>query len=188
MTPRGWSAERLDSLCGRVAVGRCQLQVRVLRKEPKGREVAPSDVFHFNHEFTQKLFRIKVNSIQAGRTARAPGPANASLSLAEADVCERGCARVCLLHVPEQAKETVQEQEKTHESVRRDRQYSIDAAVVRIMKSRKVLSHNLLLSEVLSQLVFPATAPDIKKRIESLIEREYIERDDDSPNTYRYLA
>ena len=87
-----------------------------------------------------------------------------------------------------QAKETVQEQEKTHESVRRDRQYSIDAAVVRIMKSRKVLSHNMLLSEVLSQLVFPATAPDIKKRIESLIEREYIERDDDSPNTYRYLA
>ena len=56
------------------------------------------------------------------------------------------------------------------------------------MKARKVLAHNLLVSEVLSQLVFPAAAPDVKKRIESLIEREYLERDEDSASTYKYLA
>lgn len=36
-----------------------------------------------------------------------------------------------------------------------DRQYQIDAAVVRIMKMRKTLSHNLLISELYKQLSFP---------------------------------
>lgn len=31
-------------------------------------------------------------------------------------------------------------------------------------------------------------APDVKKRIESLIERDYMERDDADANTYRYVA
>ena len=29
---------------------------------------------------------------------------------------------------------------------------------------------------------------DLKKRIESLIDREYMERDKDNPNTYHYVA
>ena len=29
---------------------------------------------------------------------------------------------------------------------------------------------------------------DLKKRIESLIDRDYMERDKDSPNTYNYVA
>lgn len=36
-----------------------------------------------------------------------------------------------------------------------DRQYQIDAAIVRIMKMRKTLSHNLLISELYKQLTFP---------------------------------
>ena len=31
-------------------------------------------------------------------------------------------------------------------------------------------------------------SPDLKKRIESLIEREYMERDKDNPNLYHYVA
>jgi hypothetical protein len=31
--------------------------VRVLRKEPAGREVEDGDVFHFNASFSEKLFR-----------------------------------------------------------------------------------------------------------------------------------
>lgn len=33
-----------------------------------------------------------------------------------------------------------------------------------------------------------AQPPDLKKRIESLIEREYLERAEDEANTYTYVA
>ena len=58
----------------------------------------------------------------------------------------------------------------------------IDAAIVRIMKTRKSLSHKLLVQELLIQLKFPIRAQDLKKRIESLIDREYLERDEQNPN------
>jgi hypothetical protein len=38
----------------------------VLTKEPKGKDVDPSDAFWFNADFTNKLFRIKINTIQVG--------------------------------------------------------------------------------------------------------------------------
>jgi cullin 1 len=70
-----------------------------------------------------------------------------------------------------------------------DRTVAIDAAIVRIMKARKTLSHTQLVAEVLAQLAF--FRPDgkvVKKQIESLIDREYLERDAENPNTYKYLA
>jgi cullin-4 len=59
---------------------------------------------------------------------------------------------------------------------------------VRIMKTRKSLSHQVLVAEVFSQIAFPAKPADLKKRIESLIEREYLERDRADAQTYNYLA
>uniref|UniRef100_A0A8C1PDE8 Cullin 4A n=1 Tax=Cyprinus carpio TaxID=7962 RepID=A0A8C1PDE8_CYPCA len=87
-----------------------------------------------------------------------------------------------------QMKETVEEQVSTTERVFQDRQYHIDAAVVRIMKMRKTLSHNLLVSELYNQLKFPVRPADLKKRIESLIDRDYMERDKENPNQYHYVA
>ncbi|KAL1282926.1 hypothetical protein QQF64_001729 [Cirrhinus molitorella] len=87
-----------------------------------------------------------------------------------------------------QMKETVEEQVSTTERVFQDRQYQIDAAVVRIMKMRKTLSHNLLVSELYNQLKFPVKPADLKKRIESLIDRDYMERDKENPNQYHYVA
>uniref|UniRef100_A0A8C1UNQ9 Cullin 4A n=1 Tax=Cyprinus carpio TaxID=7962 RepID=A0A8C1UNQ9_CYPCA len=92
-------------------------KARVLNKMPRGKDVEDADRFHFNSDFTHKLFRIKINQIQM--------------------------------------KETVEEQVSTTERVFQDRQYQIDAALVRIMKMRKTLSHNLLVSELYNQLKFP---------------------------------
>jgi len=39
------------------------------------------------------------------------------------------------------------------------------------MKARKSLAHTLLISELFKLLKFPVTPADLKKRIESLIER-----------------
>lgn len=123
---------------------------RVLTKTPKGRDVADTDVFTVNAAFTERLFRVKINSIQLRET--------------EADAAE------------------------TNEKVFQDRQYQIDACLVRVMKTRKSLAHQSLVSETFAQIAFPAKPADVKKRIESLIEREYLERDRNDPQTYNYLA
>ena len=87
-----------------------------------------------------------------------------------------------------QVKEQAEENKQTLEKIFAGREHQCDAAIVRIMKTRKTLSHALLVSELLAQLKFPTKPSDLKKRIESLIEREYIERDRDDPQKYNYLA
>ena len=64
----------------------------------------------------------------------------------------------------------------------------IDAAIVRVMKTRKTLSHKLLVAELLQQLKFPIKQSDLKKRIESLIDREYLERDGGNANVRSPLS
>jgi cullin 1 len=82
------------------------------------------------------------------------------------------------------------ERKKVIEDVDKDRRYAIDAAIVRTMKSRKVLQHQQLVLEVVQQLsrMFTPDFKLIKKRVEDLIGREYLERDKDNPQLFRYLA
>ncbi|KAF8378431.1 hypothetical protein HHK36_029770 [Tetracentron sinense] len=87
-------------------------------------------------------------------------------------------------------KESEPEKQETRQRVEEDRKPQIEAAIVRIMKSRRTLDHNNLVSEVtkLLQSRFLANPVIIKKRIESLIEREFLERDSVDRKMYRYLA
>lgn len=63
----------------------------------------------------------------------------------------------------------------------------IDAVCVRIMKARKVEKHNELIQSVIKQVtMFQAQPPMIKKRIESLIERDYLTRDENEKGKYIY--
>lgn len=87
-----------------------------------------------------------------------------------------------------QLRETNEEQSMTEERVFQDRQYQIDAAIVRIMKTRKKLQHNALVGQVFEQLKFPVKAYDVKVRIESLIERDYLHRDQEDSTQYNYVA
>ncbi|KAL3626116.1 Cullin-1 [Castilleja foliolosa] len=82
------------------------------------------------------------------------------------------------------------ERKKVVEDVDKDRRYSIDASLVRIMKSRKVLPYQQLVSECVEMLsrMFKPDVKLIKKRIEDLITRDYLERDSENPNTFKYLA
>ncbi|WOK94711.1 cullin-1-like [Canna indica] len=84
----------------------------------------------------------------------------------------------------------VDEKKKVIEDVDKDRRYAIDASIVRIMKSRKVLGYQQLVMECVEQLgrMFKPDFKAIKKRIEDLITRDYLERDKENPNLFRYLA
>jgi cullin 3 len=52
------------------------------------------------------------------------------------------------------------------------------------------MEHNALVAEVVRQVSprFLPTSGDIKKRLEALIERDYLERDKDARNVYNYVA
>lgn len=58
------------------------------------------------------------------------------------------------------------------------------------MKARKTMIHNSLLEEVINQSKnrFLPSVANIKKAIESLIEKQYIERVNNSCEEYRYVA
>lgn len=149
---------------------------RVLLKEPMTKTIKPGDKFSYNSSFVSKQVKIRAPIVSAQ-------------SKVEGD---------------EERKET---EKKNDES----RNHIVDAAVVRIMKyvsqfpgltrakltdlhrARKELAHNQLITEVVSVLTgrFKPDIPMVKKRIEDLIAREYLERADDTDATqqvYRYLA
>jgi len=87
-------------------------------------------------------------------------------------------------------KESETERSETRQKVDEDRKHQIEAAIVRIMKARKTMEHSNLISEVTKQLSsrFMPNPMLVKKRIESLIEREYLERSKADRKVYNYLA
>jgi cullin 3 len=133
----GLPAENLKRTLQSVACGK----FKILIKEPKSKEINDTDTFRFNAAFTDKLSRIKIQTV---------------------------ASKV----------ETAVELRETQEKVDDSRKHMAEAAIVRVMKNRKSLDHNNLVTEVISQLQgrFNPAPSMIKKRIEALIDREYLER------------
>lgn len=84
--------------------------------------------------------------------------------------------------------EQKQEAEDAEKEINDDRKMYLQACIVRIMKARKTLGHTALINEVIQQSHqrFNAKISDIKKCIDLLIEREYLQRADNQ--SYEYLA
>ncbi|KAG6820945.1 hypothetical protein H0H93_009181 [Arthromyces matolae] len=85
--------------------------------------------------------------------------------------------------------ESGDERKETRDRIDEERRHQTEACIVRIMKDRKHMTHNDLINEVTRQLSarFHPDPLHIKKRIEGLIEREYLERCEDR-KSYNYCA
>ncbi|KAJ3890752.1 Cullin [Lentinula edodes] len=75
-------------------------------------------------------------------------------------------------------------------AVDEDRKFVIQATIVRIMKARKTMKNQSLVQEVISQISqrFAPKIPDIKKAIDTLLEKDYIERVEGQRDTFAYVA
>lgn len=138
----------------------CTPKHRILRKGSKGRAiVSDDDTFTFNSDYTSKLKRVRIPLVK------------------ESSVKEGGSAAA-----PEVA--------SIPAPVEEDRRHLVEAAIVRIMKARKALHHNDLIAEVTRQLSirFNPSPQFIKKRVESLMERDYLTRAEDDRRVYMYVA
>lgn len=77
--------------------------------------------------------------------------------------------------------------EELDAEVQKQRSNVIDAVCVRVMKARKVEHYNILVQTIIKQInMFKAQPPLIKKRVESLVDREFLERDKDDRTKYIY--
>jgi len=148
-----------DAELRRHLISLCTPKHRILKKASKGKTIVDNDSFTFNGDFTSKLKRVKVPLVSMKETATSGDAGGNSKAVPKA--------------------------------VEEDRRHLLEAAIVRIMKARKTLAHNDLVAEVSKQLSsrFAPEPLAVKKRIESLIEREYLERGEDANRKiYSYLA
>jgi cullin 3 len=148
---------------------------RILRKGSKGKGFSGDDeTFTFNDEYKSNMRRVKIplvnlkealNTVAKTSGANAPGVTGNNANIDSTN------GELPLL-------------------VEEERRHLVEAATVRIMKARKQLQHNDLIAEVTKQLSsrFIPSPQFIKKRIEGLIEREYIERSEDDHRMYTYVA
>ena len=74
-------------------------------------------------------------------------------------------------------------------SVSLERKHLLESHIIRVMKSKQIIEHNELISEVINGVnsYFVPEIAAIKSRIENLIEREFIKRAE-AINKYMYIA
>ena len=125
-------------------------KVRILLKHSQGKEINSATQFSVNLDFSNQHTRLKILMISAD--------------------------------VDDTKQEELKEREETLKRINLERQYEIEASIVRVMKSRKTIEHNNLVAQVIEQLSkrFSPEPLVVKQKIESLIERDYIERDVDA--------
>eukprot|EP01147_Barroeca_monosierra_P005538 gene5538-8920_t len=107
-------------------------------------------------------------------------------------VNEKFSSRMMKIKVPQVVTKEIaaNESKEALKQVNDERKHEIEACIVRTLKARKLLNYNDIVIEVTQQLShrFRPSPTSIKKRLETLIDQEFIKRDDQYRTLYRYLA
>ncbi|PVU90674.1 hypothetical protein BB560_006185 [Smittium megazygosporum] len=158
---------------------------KLLLKTPVSRDIADTDTFKVNMDFIppKKVFRVPLisvasslmsaNSLENETSIDSESSFVSSSLINSHDLNEEG-----LTVVPDL------------QNLEKERMHIIDAAIVRVMKSRKKLDHQKLITETIHmvQNKFLPNKKTIKQRIEKLIDRDFIERSPSNKNVYLYIS
>ena len=141
-------------------------KAKVLSMKPEGEKVGPGKIFRLNYDFKSKKVRVNLNVGMKSESKQEEIETNKTI---EED--RKLLLQVSLL--PCQGLEP-----------RTD--HSSQSAIVRIMKARKRMTYQQLLLETVHhiRLRFVPPVQDIKKCVEILLDKEYLERLDDDELGY----
>ncbi len=148
----------------------CTPKHRILRKGSKGKHISgDNDSFTLNNAYKSQFKRVKIPLVSMKEAASSGSAKADEIDRKEGDTA--GSSKLPPL-------------------VEEERRHQVEAAIVRVMKTRKTLQHNDLIAEVTKQLTvrFVPSPQFIKKRIEGLIERDYLERSEHDHRLYQYVA
>jgi cullin 1 len=163
----------LDAMNGGATIGFTTLATRLALDE--------STLKQLLHSLSCGKHKV-ITKLPAGKSVRTTDEFVANVKFTSKERKFRIPVPVGLLEV---SSESAASKAKVHE----ERKHVYEAAIVRIMKTRKTLPHQQLLSEVLAlPLNFKAEPREIKKHIGFLIDREYMERSSENATIYNYLA
>jgi cullin 3 len=179
-----------DQELRRHLISLCTPKNRILKKGSKGRGITTDhDTFTFNADYTSKLKRVRISLVKDSSISRSPGDEAGGGSAPGPTSANGEDGAPIPGGVSSTAGKTMIDG-SIPVSVEEDRRHLVEAAIVRIMKARKSLHHNELIAEVTRQLTvrFCPSPQFIKKRIESLIDREYLERHETEHRLYKYVA
>ena len=146
-----------------LSCGRQRVLINKKKSNGDKNSVDKTDVFEFNKGFSSPHYRIKISTVVLGSNDGGRKATSGAMVGSEEDA-------------------------GVTQKVFQDRVFQVDAAIVRIMKTEKQCSHGMLVNKLFGMLKFPLEQDDVKKRIESLIERDYVKRDDKDRSSYLYVA
>ena len=152
---------------------------RILKKVPMSRSINSGDMFSLNLDFKHPQTKFKIAAISTSSSINKESNTNSNNNI-DATVANSKI-------------ENEEEHEKTLQSIQKSRDHEIDAAIVRIMKARKSVKYQILVSEVIRLIEdvskrFRPQPSQIKMRLEDLVDKEYIRRDDDDHEVFVYVA
>jgi len=91
-------------------------------------------------------------------------------------------------YMPKKVKKAEVTNKEDEQAINAERKNILDSVIVRIAKARRVIKHQELIAEVIRQVnLFRPQPPMIKAQIESLIQREFLSRDENDRSTYNYI-
>lgn len=158
-------------------------KTRILKKIPMSRDIRSTDKFSLNLEFKSPQTKFKILAVSLSSASFSSSKENTTMQDGNKFDATYASSNV----------ESNEEHARTVASIQKSREYEIDAAIVRVMKARKSEKYQVLVTEVVRLIGdigkrFRPQPSLVKRRVEELVDKEYLRRDENDRELFWYVA